>query len=62
MSKNALPDADHRRLQSNLRRNAEACAALSEWGFQQEDQLALGLGVREPYVRTDGRTVSGVLA
>jgi len=62
MSKNARPDAYHRRLQSNLRRNAEACAALAEWGFQQEDQLVLGLGVREPYVRTDGRTVSGVLA
>lgn len=55
------PDANLRRLVSNLRRDGEAMAALAALGVEASTVATFQLGLREPYVRADGRRVERVL-
>ncbi len=55
------PDANLRRLMSNLRRDAAAMEALRTIGIEAPTVEAFQLGLREPYVRADGRRVERVL-
>ncbi|WP_242121939.1 hypothetical protein [Sphingomonas lacusdianchii] len=55
-------DFNFRRLRSNLIRNPAAMARLSAMGFGADLVEALGLGLKEPYRRTDGTLVERVLA
>lgn len=50
-----------RRLMANLRRSECSLEALAAYGLEQSAIIALGLGIKEPYLRADGATVSGVL-
>ena len=56
------PDGYRRRMESSLRRDAAAMAALQSFGLDDAAIRDLGLGLREPYVRSDGRMVSSVVA
>lgn len=53
---------NHRRLRSNLLRNAAALDALAELGIDRAFIEERGLGMKEPYRRTDGSVVDGVVA
>lgn len=50
-----------RRIVSNLRRDDGALAVLASFGLSRQTILTVGLGIKEPYCRVDGETVSGVL-
>ena len=54
-------DANLRRLVSNLRRDPEAMDALAGMGIEEATVATFQLGLREPYVRADGRRVERVL-
>lgn len=55
-------DANLRRSASALRRDLQAMSALDALGIERATIGSLGLGLREPYVRTDGRRVDRVLS
>ncbi len=55
-------DFNFRRLRSNLARHPTAMARLAALGIEPELAEAVGLGIKEPYLRADGREVHGVLA
>jgi hypothetical protein len=55
-------DFNYRRLRSNLARHPEASSRLRALGIGPDLAEALGLGIKEPYSRADGRAVDGVLA
>lgn len=55
-------DFNLRRLKSNLTRSASAMRLLAEMGVDAAAVDAVGLGMKEPYVRANGTEVSGVLA
>ncbi|MGY4395398.1 hypothetical protein ACVWZA_000559 [Sphingomonas sp. UYAg733] len=55
------PDGYRRRMESNLRRDAAALEALRALGLEAAEVADLGLGLRDPYARTDGAVVSRVL-
>ncbi|WP_419713818.1 hypothetical protein [Sphingomonas sp. TX0543] len=55
-------DFNLRRLRSNLLRNATALDRLADLGLGPDGIEALGLGIKEPYVRSDGTEVDGVVA
>ena len=56
------PDANLRRLMSNLRRDQEAMEELRRLGIDASTVEAFQLGMREPYQRSDGRCVDRVLS
>lgn len=55
------PGFNERRLRSNLLRNDRAMSVLAMAGIDPALVEAIGLGMKEPYDRTDGSTVAGVL-
>lgn len=51
-----------RRLVANLQRDEDALTLLRTAGLDAGTASAIGLGMRDPYVRSDGQMVSGVLS